>query len=57
MTNSDIDEESKEQQIRTQLIALIIKMQKKYKVNFNFDNDFLKYPYFKKEGNFSDLTF
>ena len=57
VTNSDIDNESKEQQIRNQLIALIIKMQKKYKVNFNFDNDFLKYPYFKKEGNFSDLTF
>ena len=57
VTNSDIDEESKEQQIRTQLIALIIKMQKKYKINFNFDNDFLKYPYFKKEGHFSDLTF
>ena len=32
-------------------------MQKKYKVYFYFDNDFLKYPYFKKEGHFSDLTF
>ena len=32
VTNSDIDEESKEQQIRTQLIALIIKMQKNIKL-------------------------
>ena len=32
-------------------------MQQKYKVHFNFDKNFLKYPYFKKEGHFSDLTF
>ena len=57
VTNSDIDEESKEKQIKDQLVRLIIQMQQKYKVHFNFDNDFLKYPNFKKEGHFSDLTF
>ena len=57
VTSSDIDEEAKEKQIKDQLVRLIIQMQQKYKVHFTFDQDFLKYPYFKKEGHFSDLTF
>ena len=57
VTNSEIDEESKEKIIKSQLIKLINTIQKKYKVNFNFDNNFLNYPLFKKDGNFSDLTF
>ena len=57
VTNSDIDEETKEKQIKIQLIKLIKQIQNKYKTNFNFDNDFLKYPNFKNEGHFSDLTF
>ena len=28
-----------------------------YKVQFNFDNDFLYYPKYKDGGNFSELTF
>ena len=57
VTNSDISEEEKEKQIKIQLIRLIKQIQNKYKTNFNFDNDFLKFPNFKKEGHFSDLTF
>ena len=57
VTNSDIDEESREKVIKSQLIKLILDIQKKYKVKFNFDNNFLKYPHFKKEGHFRDLTF
>ena len=57
VTNSEIDEESKEKIIKSQLIKLIQEIQKKYKVNFNFDNNFLKYPLFKNDGHFSDLTF
>ena len=57
VTDSEIDEESKEKIIKSQLIKLIHNIQKKYKVNFNFDNNFLKYPLFKNDGHFSDLTF
>ena len=57
VTDSDVDEESKEKTIKSQLIRLINTIQKKYKVNFNFDNNFLKYPLFKKDGHFSELTF
>ena len=28
-----------------------------YKIKFNFDNNFLNYPYFKNEGKYSQLTF
>jgi len=57
VTSSEIDEESREKVIKSQLIKLIHNIQKKYKVNFNFDNNFLKYPLFKKDGHFRDLTF
>ena len=57
MTNSELNSEEKENQIKFQLGNLIIQVQKKYKVKFNFDNNFLYYPNFKKEGRFSDLTF
>ena len=57
VTSNDINEEKKEKQIKKQLIRLINQMQQTYKVQFTFDKDFLKYPYFKKEGYFSDLKF
>ena len=57
VTSSEIDYKSKEKVIISQLKGLINKIQKKYKVNFNFDNNFLKYPLFKNDGHFSDLTF
>ena len=57
VTSSEIDEESKEKIIKSQLIELIISIEKKYKVKFNFDDNFLKYPLFKNDGHFSDLTF
>ena len=28
-----------------------------YKVQFNFDDNFLKFPYFKEDGEFKDLKF
>ena len=57
VTESDIDEETKAKKIKKQLIILINQIQQKYKVNFNFSNDFLQYPLFKKEGFYKDLTF
>ena len=39
------------------LIQLKEDMEKHYKVNFNFNGQFLYYPNFKGEGKFSDLTF
>ena len=33
------------------------KIEKKYKIQFNFDDNFLTFPNFKSEGKFSDLTF
>ena len=33
------------------------KIEKKYKIQFNFDENFLTFPNFKSEGKFSDLTF
>ena len=37
--------------------SLIAKIEEHYKVNFNFDENFLYYPLFKKEGKYSDLAF
>ena len=36
---------------------LISKLENYYKVKFNFDDNFLFFPNFKKEGNYSDLSF
>ena len=36
--------------------SLIYRMEKHYKINFNFDEKFLYYPLFKEEGKYSDLT-
>jgi len=36
---------------------LISKMENHYNVKFNIDNDFLKFPHFRQEGFYSDLTF
>ena len=57
LVNSELDEVTRDKQIKNQLISLINQVQKKYKVKFNFDNNFLKYPNFKKKGHFSDLSF
>ena len=56
-TKSEINPVEKEKKIKYQLKMLIDEMEKKYKVKFNFDNNFLKYPYFKNEGFFSELAF
>ena len=40
-----------------ELEGLIKKMEKHYEVKFNFDESFLDYPYFKKEGEYSELRF
>jgi hypothetical protein len=36
---------------------LISKLENYYKVKFNFDDNFLNFPLFKEEGNYSDLSF
>ena len=43
--------------IEEKVKSLIKKSENYYKIKFNFDNNFLYYPYFKKEGNYSQLTF
>ena len=37
--------------------SLIKKCENYYNIKFNFDNNFLYYPYFKNEGRYSDLAF
>ena len=36
---------------------LIEKMEKHYKIKFNFDDNFLTFPNYKEEGKYSDLRF
>ena len=43
--------------IEDKIKSLIKKSENYYKVKFNFDNNFLYFPYFKNEGKYSDLTF
>ena len=43
--------------IKDKIKSLIKKSENYYKVKFNFDDNFLHYPYFKNEGRYSDLTF
>ena len=47
------DNDTLEKKIR----SLIVKMEKHYDVKFNFNNNFLYYPHFKGQGNYSDLSF
>ena len=46
-----------DENIGTRIKSLIKKCENYYNVKFNFDNNFLYYPYFKNEGKYSDLTF
>ena len=39
------------------IYSLIKKCENNYNVKFNFENNFLYYPYFKNEGRYSELTF
>ena len=57
MTETKLDLNKKNQIIKGKVLELIKKIQGKYGVKFKFYNDFLNYPNFKNEGNFSDLTF
>ena len=41
----------------SEMRGLISKLEKHYNVHFNFDNNFLNFPLFKKDGKYSDLTF
>ena len=41
---------------KNKMIGLIKKFEIKYNVKFNFDNNFLYFPRFKKEGNYSNLN-
>lgn len=43
--------------IKNNLNELIKSVEEHYKVKFNFDDNFLDYPYFMESGKFSDLTF
>jgi len=43
--------------IEDKIKYLIEKIEKLYKVKFNFDDNFLKYPLFKEKGKYSDLSF
>ena len=43
--------------IEDKIKSVITKSEYYYKVKFNFDNNFLYYPYFKNEGKYSQLAF
>ena len=42
---------------KKKIIILKTKIENKYNVKFNFDNQFLSFPNFKDNGKFSDLSF
>ena len=48
---------SEEHSPENELNSLINKLEMYYNVRFNFDNNFLEYPNFKKIGEYSDLSF
>ena len=43
--------------IEEKIKNLIAQMEKHYKIKFNFDDNFLKFPYYKESGMYSDLKF
>ena len=43
--------------MKEKILSLIDKMERHYKVKFNFDDKFLNYPNFKESGKYSDLSF
>ena len=51
------DEISDDEMIKNKIQKFKNKVEKKYKVKFNFDSHFLDYPKFKNNGKFSDLEF
>ena len=42
---------------KSQILDLKLKIENHYKVNFNFNEKFLKFPNYKYEGKYGDLTF
>jgi hypothetical protein len=42
--------------IKNKINELRAEMEEYYQVMFNFDDNYLEFPYFKEEGKFSDLT-
>ena len=46
-----------EKDIKNNILVLKKKIEDYYKVQFNFDNDFISYPHFKNSGKYSDLFF
>ena len=43
--------------IKNKINKLRAEMEAYYQVMFNFDDNYLEFPYFKEEGKFSDLSF
>ena len=48
---------SDNKKIEENIKNLIAQMENHYKIKFNFDNDFLKFPNYKESGKYSDLRF
>jgi len=46
-----------EKYLNEKIHALISKLEKHYDVKFNFNDNFLDFPYYKGVGKYSDLTF
>jgi hypothetical protein len=46
-----------EDEIKNNIKSLIEKMERHYKVKFNFNEKYLDYPLFLEDGKYSDLTF
>ena len=43
--------------VKKNIDALIESKEKHYKVKFDFNNEYLNFPYYKESGKYSDLTF
>ena len=43
--------------VEKNILKLIEKMEKHYKIKFNFDDKFLQFPNYKESGKYSDLSF
>ena len=50
-------EESNKYFVKKKIDSLIESMEKHYKVKFDFNNEYLNFPYYKESGKYSDLTF
>ena len=50
-------EKIKDRNRKSEILKVKKKIEEYYKIEFNFNDKFLKFPFFKKEGKYSTLKF